>query len=502
MAKTLYVKGRGTSPAERALWEKEWNALKPTRIQLIEKPLYGSYSVTGDDPAGVNVRYDYIPPSPDYRGEDRWSFLVDLSTGRRVLVRYQMSPGAGDLDECRMNLLSYVETVDPSDGGAGQASDLLTWIEQALRSTTLSTASNVSYTFSMLAGSAVGNTAGTGLAAQITLDTDAAGHGWYVDATPLSNTDDYLPTSDPTVWQAKPGSAAEGKMDMLSVLLHEYGHALGLEHSGNGSDFMAESLQPGQRKLPSAAKLSLMAQLVAQLKGEGSDTPDAPALPAFPAGMALAGLLGTRRRSEEPGDATQSLQKLLSVNPALQNTQFGQGSTQGWNVEGAVSAAGSAAAVTLAETNTAQTTLSQAFTLGEDDRFLSFTVDGLQLNGSAGTVPGGQHDAPADAFEVALLDAATYDPLLGDLGLSHSDALLNLQHDASGALAQRQGAGIYITHNADGSTTYTLDLRSLNMGNPSASAGRSVLLSFDLLGFGAADSAVTLRESRPSNSAS
>ena len=59
--------------------------------------------------------------------------------------------------------------------------------------------------------------------AQITLDQNAAGQGWYVDSSPLDSTDDYLPTSNPEVWQAKAGSAAVGKMDMLSILLHEYG---------------------------------------------------------------------------------------------------------------------------------------------------------------------------------------------------------------------------------------------------------------------------------------
>ena len=109
------------------------------------------------------------------------------------------------------------------------------------------------------------------LSAQITLDTNAAGHGWYIAPTPLDNSDDYLPTSDPTVFKARAGSAADGKMDMLSVLLHEYGHALGLEHSGNGADFMAASLQPGVRKLPSAAELTLMSQLVAELKNAGGE---------------------------------------------------------------------------------------------------------------------------------------------------------------------------------------------------------------------------------------
>ena len=274
-------------------------------------------------------------------------------------------------------------------------------------------------------------------------------------------------------------------MDMLSVLLHEYGHALGLDHTADGHDFMAETLQAGQRKLPTAVELQLMANLVAQLKGDADNAPTEPAgpgeptPPGLPARTASACLVAARRRDDS--DPLPGAQKLISVNPNLQNTEFAQDSTQGWIVDGAVNANGADDSITLLETPTTQTTLAQAFTLGANDRFLSFTVDNNKLN-----LASGGHAAPSDAFEVALLDATTYDPLLGNLGLTHSDALLNLQHSASGAMVKREASAVHSVTNADGSTTYTLDLRALN-------AGRSVLLSFDLLGFGAADSFVTLR---------
>lgn len=72
-------------------------------------------------------------------------------------------------------------------------------------------------------------------------------HGWFVDATPGDNSE-FLPTSNPNEWVAKAGSEAAGKMDMLIVLLHEYGHTLGLDHSADTHDFMATTLQPGVRR--------------------------------------------------------------------------------------------------------------------------------------------------------------------------------------------------------------------------------------------------------------
>ncbi|MDR3054846.1 MAG: hypothetical protein LBU53_05520 [Zoogloeaceae bacterium] len=63
--------------------------------------------------------------------------------------------------------------------------------------------------FADLAGSALGSTTN----GKITLDADAAGYSWYIDPTPYQN-EEWLPTSNPLEWVAKPDSEAKSKMGL------------------------------------------------------------------------------------------------------------------------------------------------------------------------------------------------------------------------------------------------------------------------------------------------
>ncbi len=148
------------------------------------------------------------------------------------------------------------------------------------------------------------------------LDTNAAGHGWYIDPTPLSN-EEFLPTADANIWQAKPGSAAAGKMDMLSVLLHEYGHRLGLEHSTAASDAMAATLKPGERRLFTADELAQVERfnMTFAALDASPQIPSQPGSPQVHSTSLLLGLSLIRRRSAMDAGADN----LTAANASLTN---------------------------------------------------------------------------------------------------------------------------------------------------------------------------------------
>jgi hypothetical protein len=116
------------------------------------------------------------------------------------------------------------------------------------------------------------------------IDPTAGGIGWFVDATPLQ-WEEFSISGDGS-FLAKPESAAAGKYDLFTTLLHELGHIVGIGSEGSGfaaaslplagdlkhidaalfpHDLMAASLGVGERRLPSALDVA-----VANLHDDGS----------------------------------------------------------------------------------------------------------------------------------------------------------------------------------------------------------------------------------------
>jgi VCBS repeat-containing protein len=91
---------------------------------------------------------------------------------------------------------------------------------------------------------------GSAVAGAILVDSDGAGHGWFIDTTPGDDSEfagaALLATAD--------GGAA-GKVDLLTVLMHELGHQIGLSDDYRPEDqggLMYGYIGAGERRLPTA----------------------------------------------------------------------------------------------------------------------------------------------------------------------------------------------------------------------------------------------------------
>ncbi len=84
------------------------------------------------------------------------------------------------------------------------------------------------------------------------IDRDAAEYGWFIDASPLDDSE-FGDARARSEFHAGGTSPALGRMDLLTVIAHELGHVLGLDDldpTVAPDDLMAETLAPGIRRLP------------------------------------------------------------------------------------------------------------------------------------------------------------------------------------------------------------------------------------------------------------
>src|SRR5262249_1028549 len=81
------------------------------------------------------------------------------------------------------------------------------------------------------------------------IDATAAGYGWFIDPTPLNDAEFTYQTGT-TELTAAGTSPAAGRMDLLTVVMHELEHVLGRADTTSANqahDLMATWLQPGVR---------------------------------------------------------------------------------------------------------------------------------------------------------------------------------------------------------------------------------------------------------------
>ena len=120
------------------------------------------------------------------------------------------------------------------------------WAGAGLDALALERLAAVTVQFADLPGAALGQE----VDGVVYIDLDAAGQGWFVDPTPGDDAE--FGTSP--AQQKSPRADVAGRIDLLSVIAHEMGHAAGLDHDAGG--VMAERLDPGVRSLPAAATIA------------------------------------------------------------------------------------------------------------------------------------------------------------------------------------------------------------------------------------------------------
>jgi hypothetical protein len=86
---------------------------------------------------------------------------------------------------------------------------------------------------------------------RVVLDDNGAGWGWFVDPTPGDDRE-FNAVHSSTEAAATSGDAAAG-MDLLTVVMHEIGHAIGLDDAENPGRLMDDAVDLGTRRVPDAA---------------------------------------------------------------------------------------------------------------------------------------------------------------------------------------------------------------------------------------------------------
>jgi titin len=89
---------------------------------------------------------------------------------------------------------------------------------------------------------------------QVFIDPSAAGYGWFVDATPADD-HEFDTTATATELTSAAGTAPAGRIDLLTVLMHELGHVMGLADlpASQGHALLSDPLATGIRRLPDGA---------------------------------------------------------------------------------------------------------------------------------------------------------------------------------------------------------------------------------------------------------
>ena len=140
---------------------------------------------------------------------------------------------------------SDVASLTQSDLRPIVAEAIARWAAAGLDASTVARLTQVHFVISDLPGSYLGEADGS----LVYLDSNAAGHGWFIDPTPELD-EEFAPTANPGQLRAVDPRAVD-RIDLLTVVEHELGHVAGFGDLDALSDnLMSGVLGTGIRRDP------------------------------------------------------------------------------------------------------------------------------------------------------------------------------------------------------------------------------------------------------------
>jgi cytochrome oxidase Cu insertion factor (SCO1/SenC/PrrC family) len=247
-------------------------------FQITNNAIQGTYPDVGGGPEGLltNVRFNGTFKLPGYGGGGTdltavANFIAGNNpgivggTGNMIIQRSApgVYSGAPALVSPLFAAAGGVQASSPTSGethltqvqlDSVVAAAIAQWEHAGASASQLAALHATTFSVADLSGVTVGEeTPG-----HITIDIDAAGHGWFVDPTPSDNSEfTHAQNAAGTDLLTDPSSAAAGHLDLLTTVTHELGHVLGLNDTQTpADDLMYINLVDGERRLPDAADVA------------------------------------------------------------------------------------------------------------------------------------------------------------------------------------------------------------------------------------------------------
>ena len=214
---------------------------------LFKGPQHGTLPLNSDG------SFSYLPNS-GYAGEDSFTYQASDGQAMSSLAAVTIHVAAAPQQNLRLagGFVAPVATqsLTTLELSALTAEGLARW--ELVAPNAIGRLGPVTASIHDLPGSVLGSAQGS----HIAVDANAAGRGWFVDPTPASDSEFLLGSGSSLT--AQPGSAAAQGVDLLTVVMHEIGHLLGLndkDPTAYPEDLMASELSSGVRKLPEAVAI-------------------------------------------------------------------------------------------------------------------------------------------------------------------------------------------------------------------------------------------------------